>query len=256
MNPGALSLRGIRKRFAKHRRLREIVLHPLSAGYEEALRGIDIELGGGIAAILGPNGAGKSTLLRIVAGLVAADGGEVLIAGRPAEEYGQKLNEKVTLVIGEERSFYYQLTARQNLEFFAAMGGLFGSRAGSEIDRVLDLVDLLPEAEKPFADMSSGMKQRLALARGLLTNPDILMFDEITKGLDPGHAARFRQLVRKTLTGDLGKTIVFATHNMEEARELADTVIVMDRGLIAAAGPYGDVLPRLEQVFGIGGAPA
>jgi len=242
MNQPVISIKGLKKRFAKHKRLREIVL-----------KGLDLEVGRGIVALLGPNGAGKSTLLRVISGLVAAEEGRVLVFGRAVGDYGQSLNERVTLVVGEERSFYYQLTARQNLEFFAAMGNLFGEEARSEIDRVLGLVDLTSESGKPFADMSSGMKQRLSLARGLLTNPDILMFDEITRGLDPGHASRFRTLVKETLSRTLGKTILFATHNLEEAKELADTLVLMDRGLIVAAGSYDAVAPQFDRVFGICG---
>ncbi|MBI5527310.1 MAG: ABC transporter ATP-binding protein [Deltaproteobacteria bacterium] len=246
----ALSVIGLHKEFPKPRGLRAILAHPFTREKERALSGLDLEIERGTCnALLGPNGAGKSTLLRIIAGTIAPSAGAVKVLGSDAASLGHRLNEKVSLVVGDERSFYARLSAVQNLEFFAAMHGWFGAAGAKRVRHSLSLLDLLAEAQKPFSDLSGGMKQRLSLARGLLADPEILLFDEITRGLDIGQAARFRKLVRGRLAGDLKKTVIFATHNIEEIAEIAQRVFLLHKGALAAQGTLNDVRPHFGAVF-------
>lgn len=252
--PAAIELKGLVKDFPKGRSLPALLRHPFSRPYERVINGLDLAVAPGEAcALLGPNGAGKSTLLRIISGTVAPTHGSVAIFGRDAGALGCALHEKVGLVVGDERSFYVRLTAAQNLAFFAAMHGYFGAVQDGRVRRALDLLELEGEADKPFADLSGGMKQRLALARGLLADPEVLLFDEITRGLDFGQAGRFRHLVREKLVGALKKTVLFATHNIEEVREVADRTVLIHKGTIAAQGPLEDVRPHFAAVFGPAG---
>jgi ABC-2 type transport system ATP-binding protein len=246
----ALSASGLVKEFPKSRGLRAVLTHPFARERERALCGLDLEIERGTCnALLGPNGAGKSTLLRIVAGTISPTTGAVKVFGADAASLGHRLNEKVSLVVGDERSFYARLSSAQNLEFFAAMHGWFGATRTERVRRSLELLDLSSQADKPFSDLSGGMKQRLALARGLLADPEILLFDEITRGLDIGQAARFRNLVRNRLAGDLKKTVLFATHNIEEIAEIADRVFLLHKGTLAAQGTLDEVRPHFARVF-------
>ena len=248
--PAALKITGLVKDYPKGRSPWDAIRHPFARPRERVLDGLDIEVReGALCALLGPNGAGKSTLLRIITGIVAPTHGTVEVFGAPQNILGQRLHEKVGLVVGDERSFYVRLTAAQNLAFFAAMHGLFGRAQDDRVRRALNLLELSPQADKPFSDLSGGMKQRLALARGLLADPQVLLFDEITRGLDVGQAGRFRRLVRERLVGEMKKTIVFATHNIEEVREVADHVILICKGRLAAQGTLDEVTPQFETVF-------
>jgi ABC-2 type transport system ATP-binding protein len=246
----AIKVSGIKKSFIKRKTYAELIRHPFTRNVEHALDGVDLTVSrGGLYALLGPNGAGKSTFLRVISGVVTQDFGTVELFGERADAMGQRRNAVAGLVVGDERSFYLPLTVRQNLEFFAAMHGLFGAMAHKRIDEVLEMVDLVGESGKGFAELSGGMKQRMSLARGLIPDPPILLFDEITRGLDPGHAMKFRRLVRDRLSRVMGRTIIFATHNLAEARELSDQVVLLDNGKVAAAGLYGEVEPSFNRVF-------
>jgi len=246
----AVEILHVTKDFPRLRRIREIAIHPFTVKRDRVLADINLNIRrGSITAILGPNGAGKTTLLRIVLGLVAPDSGEVRVFGRNISVAGSSLYSQVGLVVGDERSFYIRLSARQNLEFFASLHNLFGRERDEKIDSILKTLSLSRHENKPFSDLSSGMKQRLALARVMLAGPDILMFDEITKGLDIGQAARFRAMLKNDVRGEMGKTVVFATHNMEEAAELSDNVILMNRGCVVKTGTMDEVKPFFEKVF-------
>ena len=252
--PAALTITGLTKDYPKGRSLWAAMRHPFARPREHVLDGLDLTVGQGeLCALLGPNGAGKTTLLRIITGTVAPTRGRVGVLGDDQASLGQRLHEKVGLVVGDERSFYARLTAAQNLAFFAAMHGYFGAAQDERVRRALGLLDLASQADKPFSDLSGGMKQRLALARGLLADPQILLFDEITRGLDFGQAGRFRRLVRERLAGELRKTVVFATHNIDEVREIADRVVLIHKGRLAAQGTLDEVRPRFDEVFAADG---
>ena len=122
-------------------------------------------------------------------------------------------------------------------------------RARSQIDTIAGLLQLAGELKKPFRDLSTGMRQRLALARALLHDPELLLIDEPTRGLDPGAAKRTRELIGQTLVKELGKTVLLATHNLAEAYEVCDRVALLKDKRILKIGSPQEVLTNLEEVF-------
>ena len=156
---------------------------------------------GELFGLLGTNGAGKSTILRILSGLIVPDGGTVIVAGIDASSAPVALRRKVGLCNTDERSFYHRITARRNLEYFGALQGLAGAPLRERIVQVMTAVDLKDVLDLRFDSFSSGMKQRLGIARALLADPDVLILDEPTRAVDPAHAASIRAFVRDELVG-------------------------------------------------------
>ncbi|HEV2810944.1 MAG TPA: ABC transporter ATP-binding protein [Acidimicrobiales bacterium] len=196
-----------------------------------ALRGIDLEVPwGGIVALLGPNGAGKSTLLRILGTTVLPDGGRAEVAGHDVVDDPWAARRCLGLVLGEERSWYWRLSGRDNLQFFAALHGLNRSAARARAAELLEDVALTDAADRRFDRYSSGMRARLSLARALLCEPPVLLFDEPTRTLDPVAASSFRGEVRRQ--ADEGRAVLFATHDLHEAAAVASRVVVMVGGSV------------------------
>ena len=189
--------------------------------------------------LLGPNGAGKTTLIKMLTTLITPSKGELFVNGYGLREE-KKIKGSISLIYPGERSFYHRLTGRQNLEFFAALHGIHPSPARVKIGGLLKTVGLSNDADVWFEKYSSGMKQRLAVARGLLNDPEIIFMDEPTKGLDPIEARRFRRFVREFLSGEKRKTVFLATHQLDEAEDICDRVAVMDSGEIKICGMIGE----------------
>ena len=213
---------------------------------------------GKVLGLLGPNGAGKTTTVSMIAGLVTPDGGEVRIDGRAMRGDRDPLKARIGLV-PQDLALYDELSARQNLRFFGALYNLKGDSLDRAIASVLDLVGLTDRANDPVKVFSGGMKRRLNLAVGLLHDPDVLLLDEPTVGVDPqSRHAIFENLLQLTRAG---KALLYTTHYMEEAERLADRVVVIDRGRIIAddtvaglarlapAGASADGRVSLESVF-------
>ena len=181
--------------------------------------------------LLGPNGAGKTTTVSIVAGLVRPDAGEVLIQGRPLGGDTDPLKLKLGLV-PQDLALYDELPALQNLMLFAALYNLSGAEARNAIGEAMDLVGLADRVNDKVTTYSGGMKRRLNLAAALLHDPQILLLDEPTVGVDPqSRNAIFENL--ETLK-QRGKTLIYTTHYMEEAERLCDRIIIIDHGKLIA----------------------
>jgi len=235
--PNSIEVRGVEKTFHKKRPLKDLVTRPFGAAEEvRALRGVDLEVEPGeIFGLLGPNGAGKTTLLKILSCLVLPDRGEVRVGGFDIADEN-RVKPLLGLVHSDERSFYWRLTGRQNLEFFATLYDVPRGRRGARIAELLERVDLVTAADRPFSDYSSGMKQRMAIARALLHDPPILLMDEPTRSLDPASAMALRGFIAEQLSGRDRKTIVLATHNLREAEELCGRVAILAGGRIREIG--------------------
>jgi ABC-2 type transport system ATP-binding protein len=181
---------------------------------------------GEIVVVLGENGAGKTTLLKIVGGLARPDAGEVRIldcnAGAPTP-----LLRRSVAYAGGERGFYFRLTVRENLAFFGALDGLPARVRAARIAEIARTVDIEPALDVRYAELSSGQRQRLTVARALISDPDVLLLDEPTRALDPPHASDVRRFVRETLAKRYGKTVIVATNAIEEALELGDRIGVL-----------------------------
>ncbi len=199
----------------------------------QALSDIDFSIHRGeMVGLLGPNGAGKTTLIKILCGLVLPETGRAEILGAPADSHARA--RLLGLVHGEERSFYWRLTARENLNFFARLHGLTGAALTGRVNDLLERVDLGPDADRRFGDFSSGMRQRLAIARALLADPPVVLMDEPTRSLDPVSAAHLRTWIQRQLHEDAGKTILIATHNLREAELLCSRVAILAEGRLRA----------------------
>jgi ABC-2 type transport system ATP-binding protein len=196
---------------------------------------------GEVFGLLGPNGAGKTTTVRMLAALLEPTSGEAYVAGFQIGKEDQKIRRKIGL-LPEAPGLYDALTAEQNLAFFGAMYGV--EEISRQSKRYLELLGLWNRRHEPVATFSKGMRQKLAIARALLHEPEVLFLDEPTSGLDP-QAAR---LVRGFITGlkGEGRTIILCTHNLEEADRLCDRVAVVNGHVLALDSPK--VLRR--KVFG------
>ncbi|HKT06523.1 MAG TPA: ABC transporter ATP-binding protein [Gemmatimonadaceae bacterium] len=225
------------KRFAVRRRWAEIVRHPRAITYATALDGVSLQVRRGeLFGLLGPNGAGKTTLFKILSTLITPDGGQAVIDGCDVVRDAARVRRLLAPAIPEERSLSWRLTARQNLDVFAALHGLAGAAALRAVDEVLAATELLDTGTKMVGQFSSGMRQRLLIARALLGRPSVLLLDEPTRSLDPISARRFRTFLRDEIVGRRGCTVLLATHRAEEALELCDRVAVLDHGRVSAAG--------------------
>jgi ABC-2 type transport system ATP-binding protein len=192
---------------------------------------------GELFALLGPNGAGKTSLLKLLATLSIPDRGRIIVGGVDAARDPLLAKQRIGLCTSEERSFYFRLTARANLEFFGALAGLRGNALQRRIDEVVELVDMGASLDRRFESYSSGMRQRLTVARALLADPDVLLLDEPTRAVDPIHAEAIRELIRNELVGRQHKTVILATNLLEEAWRMCDRIAVINEGRIVALGP-------------------
>jgi ABC-2 type transport system ATP-binding protein len=203
---------------------------------------------GQLVGLLGPNGAGKTTTVSIMAGLLAPDRGEVLIDRRPLAGDTDPIKGRLGLV-PQELALYDELSARDNLRFFGALYNLRGRALDSAISGAIGLVQLSDRLGDRVKTFSGGMKRRLNLAAGLLHDPDILLLDEPTVGVDPqSRNAIFSNL--ETLK-HRGKALLYATHYMEEAERLAERIVVIDHGKVIA----DDTLAGLQARIGAADAP-
>jgi ABC-2 type transport system ATP-binding protein len=238
----AIEASGLEKTFVKRRSIRELIVHPLRRPeYVRALRGVDLRVAEGeIFGLLGPNGAGKTTLLKILSCLVLPDAGEALVGGR-ATTRENEVKRKIGLVHSDERSFYWRLSARENLRFFARLYDVPGPAVEDRIETLLRRVDMDEAADRPFSEYSSGMKQRISIARALLHDPPILLMDEPTRSLDPASSLALREFIFHELSRKEGKTILLATHNLREAEVLADRIAILVRGRVRQTGTVDEV---------------
>jgi ABC-2 type transport system ATP-binding protein len=196
---------------------------------------VDLEIPAGtVFGLLGPNGAGKTTLIKLLSTLIIPTSGSATVNGYDVRTQEREVRASIGLGLGGERSFYWRLTGKQNLEFFATMQGLTGKRLKKRVREVLIKLDLTEVQDVPFMEYSSGMKRKLDIARALLTDPPIFFFDELTSSIDPGAAVRIRELVQELK--ERGKTVLLVTHNLAEAERLCDVIGIMNHGKMIAMG--------------------
>lgn len=202
-----------------------------SFGKQQVLKDICLEIPAGqVVGLLGPNGAGKSTLMKILIGLWKADSGQVSVPARVG-------------YLPENNPLYEEMYVVEYLSFMAHMTQIGDCRL--KIDDLIEKVGLTPERHKHIRELSKGYRQRVGLAQALLGDPQLLILDEPTTGLDPNQLVEIRALIRS-----LGKdrTVILSTHIMQEVREMCDRVVILDHGNIKADRPINEI-KDLEQLF-------
>ena len=187
---------------------------------------------GEILVLLGPNGSGKTTTLKLLSTLLLPDSGRVLVNGFDTCKHSSEVRRQLSFAIANERSFFPRLSARENLDFFASLDDVSRSERASRIRHLLDYSGLREAADMLVMKFSTGMYQRLAIARALLKRPSIILLDEPTRSLDPAGAIDVTDLVRRL--SYTGTTVVLATHSFAEAATLNAQVVILIRGQIAA----------------------
>jgi ABC-2 type transport system ATP-binding protein len=245
-SPNFILARDVTMQFPVPKRYRELLLRPFQQRrVVTALSSVslDVEKGERIA-LLGPNGAGKTTLLKLIGGLLLPTKGEIVVNGSDTFRHNTAARKSVGFVMNEERSFFWRLNARQNLEFFAALDNLSGRAMEDRVAELIQLVGLESHADKVVSTYSSGMKQRLALARGLIAEPEVLILDEPTRALDPIACEDLNDLIVERLHKGSRKTLLIATHRLEEAMRLCDKVLIINHGKIIAFDRISDLTAR------------
>ena len=229
-----IRIRGLVKRYPKTTDLFSVLRHPLTrAEGESALAGIDLTLEPGrIYGLVGPNGAGKTTLLKIIAGLVLPSSGTIELDGEPLNARSRRARDTIGYVVSEERSFHWRLSVRENLRFFATLEHVVNREERAAI--CLDRVGMLEHADRPYRELSTGMRQRIALARGMLGDPRVLLMDEATRSLDPFAAEELRGVLRELFPADSDRTLIYSTHNLAEVEVLCTNLIVLRNGHVTA----------------------
>jgi ABC-2 type transport system ATP-binding protein len=195
----------------------------------EALKTISFEIAKGeIFGLIGRNGAGKTTLTKIIATLVQPTSGQVLVNGYDSVKDEVKVRSLIGLATAEERSFYWRLTSEQNMLFFARLYGIKDNPARKRIAELFEELGLTELIKRRFSELSTGNKQRLAVARALLPNPQVLLLDEPTRSLDPLAAANMRELILSLKD----VSILLTSHNLSEVEELCRRVAIISKGEI------------------------
>lgn len=218
------------------------LLLPFSKLTLRALSGVSFSVASGeVLALIGANGAGKSTLLRILATLLLPSQGRAEVAGFDVERDPARVRYQLGYHTGSDAGFYGRLSARENLEFFAALNNLARPEASRRITRIADLLRLGTALNRQVRTLSTGTVHRLGLARALVHAPAVLLLDEPTRSLDPLAAAEFRRFLKEEVVRQHGTTLLFASHTLAEVEQLADRIAVLDEGCLLAC----DTLPRV-----------
>ena len=213
---------------------------------KEALKGVDLQIEEKeIFGILGPNGAGKTTLLSILCTLLLPDRGNVSILGMDVLHDERQIRKKVNIASGNA-NFLWSLTVKENLHYYGMLYGLTRKEREKKVETLIDLFNLKEHRNIPFDELSTGMKQRLSLAKSLINDPEVLFLDEPTVGLDPDVSVRIREEIL-SIHKNRGMTVLLTTHNMKEAEYLCGRIAFLKEGKILTTGT-AESLKRMVRI--------
>jgi sodium transport system ATP-binding protein len=215
-------------------------------GTNKVLRGITFDARSGeIFGLLGPNGAGKTTTLRIICTLLAPDAGSVEVLGFDTRTAPQEIRRRVGVVTAEI-GVYPRLTARENIAYFAELTGTLDGEVKRRVDAVVDRLDMDSFANQRAESLSSGQKQKVAIARAIVHDPPVLMFDEPTSNLDVLASREIREFMVESR--GRGKCVIFSTHVLHDAERLCDRVTIIHQGRVVASGTTSEVRGKHEDL--------
>lgn len=211
-------------------------------GSQKALDNVSFEVKTGeIVAFLGPNGAGKSTMMKIITGFIPASSGSVTVNGNEVSSDDPEIKKKIGY-LPENNPLYPEMYVKEYLEFVASIYKQ-GKSAGKNIDNVIEITGLGPESKKKIGALSKGYRQRVGLAQALINDPDVLILDEATSGLDPNQIVEIRNLIKET---GKEKTVMLSTHIMQEAEAVCGRIIIIDRGVIVADEEKNNIYSKIR----------
>ena len=247
----AIETRELTKRFRPLQGYRDLFSYAWRRPEIVAVDGISLSIGAGeLFGLLGQNGAGKTTLIRMLSTTLLPTSGAATVGGHDVEREPRAVRRRIGVIAGDERSFYLRLTGRQNLEFFAALMQVRPADARPRIAEHADRLGLAEHLDRPFSGYSSGMRQKLSIIRGLLTDPDILFMDEPTRSLDPISANVVRRFVVDHVVAERGCTVILATHSTIEVEEVCHRLALIRSGKLVAVGTINDLRARVAPTDG------
>ncbi len=234
----AVEISHLTKTFRPNKTFYRFLTHPFRVEKPiTALHDISLRIKKGeLLTLVGPNGAGKSTLLKILSCLILPTSGKAKIAGHDVVKNPGEVKMAIGLISGDERSFYWRLTLRQNLSFFAALYNVFGNQAEERMKYLASFLQLTPHLDRRFQETSTGIRQRMMIARSLLNNPSVLFMDEPNKSLDIAINRELFRTIEEELINKQGKTIILATHTLSEIHTPVTKIAIMKEGEIKACG--------------------
>ncbi len=251
----SIEIRDLTKRFRREPTLVELIFKPFKKReFVTAVENVTLRVKKGeVFGLLGPNGAGKTTLIKLLCNLIMPTSGSARVGGYDIVTEGRDVRGRIGLVTSDERSFFWRLSGKRNLEFFGSLYNLSPRVAQRRVTELLRLFSLENKADLPFKTYSAGMKKKMAIARGLLNDPQILFMDEPTNSLDPGAAQLLRSLVRNQIASGMNKTVFWATHRLEEVEGLCDRVALINGAKIAFVGSVREFKGMLtgEATYGL-----
>ena len=213
-----------------------------------ALKGVHLQVNPGeLFGLLGPNGAGKTTLIKILTTLLAPTSGGAFVAGYDVCRHQQSIRQRINMVSGGEASGYGLLTVRENLWMFSQFYGISSKEANRRIKELLEIVGLQDRMNTKSSDLSTGLRQKMNIVRGFMTDPQVLFLDEPTLGLDVGASRKVRQFIRKWVNENPTRTLLLTTHYMVEADELCDRVAIINKGRVLACDTPVNLKRNLQQ---------